>query len=287
MRCRGCSTSAAATFRTRRWCSRSRWCERMPARRSYVDLRKLGNEEPRAARRHGRRAPERRVRARSRRARQGTSPAAARSLRVPGGDRADCPGARRRSAARPRSDCGNEGDQEPRRDCRCPGGATARRRRGDALSRLVRPSGAARRAYRNRRGRGDGDFRRETGLLKDVSFPTIAGAGPNGAIVHYRVTRKSNRRIQPDELFLLDSGGQYEDGTTDITRTVAVGTPGGDMREKFTLRAQGPYRACPGGVSRRHQRRTARYAGATVSLAGRPRFRPRHRPRRRQLSVGP
>ena len=82
-------------------------------------------------------------------------------------------------------------------------------------------------------------FRRETGLLKDVSFPTIAGAGPNGAIVHYRVTRKSNRRIQPDELFLLDSGGQYEDGTTDITRTVAVGTPGGDMRRKFTLVLKG------------------------------------------------
>jgi len=77
-------------------------------------------------------------------------------------------------------------------------------------------------------------FRRETGLLKDVSFPTIAGAGPNGAIVHYRVTRKSNRRIAPDELFLLDSGGQYEDGTTDITRTIAVGTPGADMRQNFT-----------------------------------------------------
>jgi Xaa-Pro aminopeptidase len=77
-------------------------------------------------------------------------------------------------------------------------------------------------------------FRRETGLLKDVSFPTIAGAGPNAAIVHYRVTRKSNRRIAPDELFLLDSGGQYEDGTTDITRTIAVGTPSPEMRQNFT-----------------------------------------------------
>jgi Xaa-Pro aminopeptidase len=82
-------------------------------------------------------------------------------------------------------------------------------------------------------------FRRETGLLKDVSFPTIAGAGPNGAIVHYRVTRKSNRRIAPDELFLLDSGGQYLDGTTDITRTIAVGTPSADMRRKFTLVLKG------------------------------------------------
>jgi Xaa-Pro aminopeptidase len=76
-------------------------------------------------------------------------------------------------------------------------------------------------------------FRRDTGLLKDVSFPTIAGAGPNGAIVHYRVTRKSNRRIAPGELFLVDSGGQYEDGTTDITRTVAVGAPDPGMRKTF------------------------------------------------------
>jgi len=77
-------------------------------------------------------------------------------------------------------------------------------------------------------------FRRESGLLKDVSFPTIAGAGPDGAIVHYRVTRKTNRLIAPGELFLIDSGGQYEDGTTDITRTVAVGEPSADMRERFT-----------------------------------------------------
>ena len=82
-------------------------------------------------------------------------------------------------------------------------------------------------------------FRRDSGLLKDVSFPTIAGAGPDGAIVHYRVTRKSNRRIAPGELFLIDSGGQYEDGTTDITRTIAVGTPSPDMRQKFTLVLKG------------------------------------------------
>jgi Xaa-Pro aminopeptidase len=82
-------------------------------------------------------------------------------------------------------------------------------------------------------------FRRDTGLLKDVSFPTIAGAGADGAIVHYRVTRASNRRIAPDELFLVDSGGQYEDGTTDITRTVAVGMPGADERRNFTLVLKG------------------------------------------------
>jgi Xaa-Pro aminopeptidase len=77
-------------------------------------------------------------------------------------------------------------------------------------------------------------FRRDTGLLKDISFPTIAGAGPNGAIVHYRVTESSNRRIGKDELFLIDSGAQYEDGTTDVTRTVAVGTPSKEMRDRFT-----------------------------------------------------
>jgi Xaa-Pro aminopeptidase len=77
-------------------------------------------------------------------------------------------------------------------------------------------------------------FRRETGLLRDVSFPTISGAGPNGAIVHYRVTRRTNRRIVPGEMFLIDSGAQYQDGTTDITRTVMVGDPAPDMRDRFT-----------------------------------------------------
>jgi Xaa-Pro aminopeptidase len=77
-------------------------------------------------------------------------------------------------------------------------------------------------------------FRRDTGALKDVSFPTIAGTGPNGAIVHYRVTRKSNRRISPGDLLLIDSGAQYEDGTTDVTRTIAIGEPSAEMRDRFT-----------------------------------------------------
>ena len=77
-------------------------------------------------------------------------------------------------------------------------------------------------------------FRRNTGLLRDISFPTIAGAGPNGAIVHYRVTRKINRKIVPGELFLIDSGAQYQDGTTDITRTVIVGDASPEMRDRFT-----------------------------------------------------
>src|SRR3984957_4037230 len=77
-------------------------------------------------------------------------------------------------------------------------------------------------------------FRRDTGALRDVSFPTIAGTGPNGAIVHYRVTRKTNRRIVPGDLLLIDSGAQYQDGTTDVTRTIAIGAPTPEMRDRFT-----------------------------------------------------
>jgi Xaa-Pro aminopeptidase len=82
-------------------------------------------------------------------------------------------------------------------------------------------------------------FRRETGVLKDISFPTISGAGPNGAIVHYRVTEATNRKLKSGELFLVDSGAQYEDGTTDVTRTVAIGEPTQEMRERFTLVLKG------------------------------------------------
>ena len=77
-------------------------------------------------------------------------------------------------------------------------------------------------------------FRAGTNALKDVSFDSISGAGPNGAIVHYRVTKKTNRKIEPGQLFLIDSGAQYVDGTTDVTRTIAVGTPSAEMRDRFT-----------------------------------------------------
>ncbi len=77
-------------------------------------------------------------------------------------------------------------------------------------------------------------FRRQTGQLVDISFDTISGAGPNGAIVHYRVSRATNRAIAAPSLFLIDSGGQYRDGTTDITRTLPVGMPTTEMRDRFT-----------------------------------------------------
>jgi Xaa-Pro aminopeptidase len=83
------------------------------------------------------------------------------------------------------------------------------------------------------------DFRRACGDLRDLSFDTISGAGPNGAIVHYKVTEETNRPIEMDSLYLVDSGGQYPDGTTDVTRTVAIGTPTAEMRDRFTRVLQG------------------------------------------------
>ncbi len=77
-------------------------------------------------------------------------------------------------------------------------------------------------------------FREEQQGLKDLSFESISGAGPNGAVVHYRVNEATNRTLEPGTLFLIDSGGQYLDGTTDITRTVAIGEPTQEMRERYT-----------------------------------------------------
>jgi Xaa-Pro aminopeptidase len=84
-------------------------------------------------------------------------------------------------------------------------------------------------------------FRKDTGDLRDLSFDTISGAGPNGAIVHYRVSEETNRALEPGSVFLVDSGGQYADGTTDITRTVWIG-PGeapAEVRDRFTRVLQG------------------------------------------------
>ncbi len=82
-------------------------------------------------------------------------------------------------------------------------------------------------------------FRRQNDLVRDLSFNTISGSGPNGAIVHYRSTPKSNRILQAGELYLVDSGAQYLDGTTDITRTIAIGSPTAEMRDRFTRVMQG------------------------------------------------
>jgi len=77
-------------------------------------------------------------------------------------------------------------------------------------------------------------FRREGEHFRDLSFPTISGAGSNGAIVHYRALPDTEKHLQPNSLYLLDSGAQYLDGTTDVTRTIAVGEPTAEMRDRFT-----------------------------------------------------
>jgi len=82
-------------------------------------------------------------------------------------------------------------------------------------------------------------FRRENDLFRGFSFETISGAGPNAAVVHYRATPETNRPLEQNAIYLVDSGGQYLDGTTDITRTVAIGTPSAEMKDRFTRVLQG------------------------------------------------
>ncbi len=82
-------------------------------------------------------------------------------------------------------------------------------------------------------------LREATGMLKDLSFDTIAGAGSNGAICHYHPSARLNQRAKLGSLLLVDSGGQYLDGTTDVTRTVAIGEPSAEMAERFTLVLKG------------------------------------------------
>lgn len=83
------------------------------------------------------------------------------------------------------------------------------------------------------------EFRKTAPGFLYPSFPSISGAGPHGAIVHYRATKESNRILGNGELYLIDSGGQYFDGTTDVTRTIAIGTPTADMKKHFTLVLKG------------------------------------------------
>ncbi len=83
-------------------------------------------------------------------------------------------------------------------------------------------------------------FRRESEKFRDLSFPTISGSGPNGAIVHYRVTSETDRHLKPGNLYLVDSGAQYVDGTTDVTRTLVIGgNPPEEAKRHFTLVLKG------------------------------------------------
>lgn len=83
------------------------------------------------------------------------------------------------------------------------------------------------------------EFRRQSDKLMDLSFRTISGAGPNGALCHYSVNEETNRKIETGTLYLVDSGGQYRDGTTDVTRTMAVGEPTAEMIKRYTQVLQG------------------------------------------------
>jgi Xaa-Pro aminopeptidase len=117
------------------------------------------------------------------------------------------------------------------------GQKSAQYRDGAAISRFLR-------WVENEAPKGDVDelkasdyleaLRREDPELRDLSFDSISGAGPNGAIVHYRSSEKTSRKLEMNSIYLIDSGGQYLDGTTDITRTVVVGEPTDEMRDRFT-----------------------------------------------------
>ena len=83
------------------------------------------------------------------------------------------------------------------------------------------------------------NIRRKDENLKEISFDTIAASGPNAALPHYRVNYTSNRTIKKGDVLLVDSGGQYLDGTTDITRTIAIGTQSKEVKDAFTLVLKG------------------------------------------------
>src|SRR5215472_3977962 len=117
------------------------------------------------------------------------------------------------------------------------GARAAHRRDGAALTRFLgwlareAPKGALSEIAASDKLEG---FRREGEYFRDLSFPTISGAGSNGAIVHYRATPETEKRLERGSLYLLDSGAQYLDGTTDVTRTIAIGEPSAEMRDRFT-----------------------------------------------------
>lgn len=104
--------------------------------------------------------------------------------------------------------------------------------------------------------------RRRDNALQEISFDTIAGTGPNGAIMHYRVTEESDARLEDGQLIVLDSGGQYLDGTTDITRTIAIGTPPEEARAAFT-------RVLAGMIAMSRLRWPAGLAGSHIEAVGR------------------
>ena len=130
------------------------------------------------------------------------------------------------------------------------------------------------------------EFRRRGELYRGPSFATIAGVGPNGAIVHHHSSPETNRPLLSGQLLLLDSGGQYLDGTTDITRTIAIGPAGDEERHCFTL-------VLKGHIALARARFPDGTTGSQLDILARQplwnegaRFRPWHWPWCRQLFVG-
>ena len=238
------------------------------------------------------RNPRRRARARRFRASAGGARASTQ-------DRAARPGHRRRCARAPRHqprrqgrtralpDRADEGGEEPGRDFRRARGAYPRRRRGDALSRLVRSRGSrAAHSPRSTRSRRSKAFAATPACSRTFRFRPSPAPVPMARSCITASPRKTNRAIAPGELFLIDSGGQYQDGTTDITRTVAVGEPTAEMRERFTRVLKGHIAIAraifPDGTT---GAQLDSFARQYLWAAG-PRLRSRHRPWRRQLSLG-
>ncbi len=147
---------------------------------------------------------------------------------------------RRAKAAGARVDGGSDPCQLPKARKNAgelAGTRAAHRRDGAALSRFLAwlvPAAAGGGLSESQAAAKLESLRVEDPLFRGLSFPTISGAGPNGAIVHYRVSERTDRRLEPGSLYLVDSGGQYLDGTTDVTRTLAIGPPTAAMRGHFT-----------------------------------------------------
>ncbi|MGB1361524.1 MAG: M24 family metallopeptidase [Alphaproteobacteria bacterium] len=127
----------------------------------------------------------------------------------------------------------NEAEQQAMRDCHI--------RDGAVMTRMLHWIDTTPIAEQNEwvNARKLEEFRSNADKFKDFSFDTISGFGENGAICHYRVSEESSLQFTDNNLYLLDSGTQYEDGTTDITRTMPIGTPTEEQKQDFTLVLQG------------------------------------------------
>ena len=130
-------------------------------------------------------------------------------------------------------------------------------------------------------------FRKETGVLLDLSFSTISASGPNAAIPHYHVDPENCRAINNNEIYLIDSGGQYQDGTTDVTRNYYNWSAYGRNEGSFYARTKGHDRHFHHLLSQRHNGRSHRCFSARRIMESWIGFRPRHRPWRGLISISP